>query len=400
MIATTITIVLSLASAPIILALLVFCAELIAGMRSQADADGVEEQFPTDQPIRSVVLMPAHNEATVIRASIAATQAGMGAAMQLLVIADNCTDDTACIAREAGAWVVERHEAERRGKGYALAHGLGVLAADPPDCVIAIDADAWPVADALDRLARRAAREQRPVQGSFLIEPDKTLGPVTRFSNFAHMLKNLVRLRGVSRLGRTAFLCGSGMAFPWAAIAQIDLASGEIVEDMVLGVRLAQAGSFPVFDEQSRIRTRSAPGDVETRAQRRRWEHGFIVAAARFAPSLAKIGLIGGRREPLWMALHLMVPPLVLLLGLSFLLSSIALLASLTLGAAPGPAVVLSTLSAGATLLVGLAWFLEGRAYLSLADLIVLPRYLGSKFGIWTGLLRRDKTNWNRTGRE
>ena len=55
------------------------------------------------------------------------------------MVADNCSDDTAEIARTAGVDVVVRHDPERRGKGYALEFGVRQLRLNPPD----VDLEAW-----------------------------------------------------------------------------------------------------------------------------------------------------------------------------------------------------------------------------------------------------------------
>src|SRR5689334_21189742 len=69
------------------------------------------------------ILMPAHDEATGIAPVITAVKARLTAQDRLLVVADNCSDDTASIAARAGADVVERFDPVRRGKGYALDFG-------------------------------------------------------------------------------------------------------------------------------------------------------------------------------------------------------------------------------------------------------------------------------------
>src|ERR1700722_7168764 len=72
------------------------------------------------------VIVPAHNEVAVIERTVASLKkidwpAGR---FRVWVVADNCNDSTADLARAAGAHVLERHDLVLRGKGYALAHAF------------------------------------------------------------------------------------------------------------------------------------------------------------------------------------------------------------------------------------------------------------------------------------
>ena len=78
-----------------------------------------------------MVLVPAHDEETGLPITLAELRTQLAAGDRVLVIADNCTDGTARVARAAGADVLERTDAHRRGKGYALAAGVQALAAAP-----------------------------------------------------------------------------------------------------------------------------------------------------------------------------------------------------------------------------------------------------------------------------
>ena len=93
---------------------------------------------------RFVVLVPAHNETAVILRTVKNLLALDYPAGQfrVQVIADNCTDDTAALARQAGAAVWERSSASERGKGYALKFAYEkVLAEAWADAVVVVDAD-------------------------------------------------------------------------------------------------------------------------------------------------------------------------------------------------------------------------------------------------------------------
>src|SRR3981189_3547862 len=90
---------------------------------------------------RTIVLIPAHNEGAGILPTIRDVQAQLGPNDSILVVADNCTDDTASIVQAAGVEVTIRADPARRGKGYALEFGVRLLGLNPPDVVVIIDAD-------------------------------------------------------------------------------------------------------------------------------------------------------------------------------------------------------------------------------------------------------------------
>lgn len=79
--------------------------------------------FPeTDKKHRYAVVVSARNEENVIVNLIKSikSQTYPSEFVDIYVIADNCTDATAKLARDAGAYVYERFDMERVGKGYAL----------------------------------------------------------------------------------------------------------------------------------------------------------------------------------------------------------------------------------------------------------------------------------------
>jgi cellulose synthase/poly-beta-1,6-N-acetylglucosamine synthase-like glycosyltransferase len=90
------------------------------------------------------VLVPAHNEAAGIGATLRSIRAQLQHGDRVLVVADNCIDDTAAAASAAGAETIERHDPARRGKGYALDFGVRYLTLAPPEVVIIVDADCLP----------------------------------------------------------------------------------------------------------------------------------------------------------------------------------------------------------------------------------------------------------------
>jgi len=373
--------------------LCVFLAELVAGTfavrRSGDTASALAHKV--------AILMPAHNEGASIARFIEPLVPLLGERVRLVVIADNCADDTAPVAQGAGATVIERHNATLRGKGHALAFGRDWLAQDPPDVVIVLDADCELADDSLGRLAEEAVRTGRPVQSCYLMRSRPSDAAMVQISNFAFLIKNLVRQRGAARIGASAILGGTGMAFPWTLFRDAPLATSHLVEDLVLGIDFARAGHAPVFLETARTWSSPAAKDA-TRTQRTRWEHGYLQTATRVALPLVGEGLARGHWGLIWLGLSLAVPPLALLMTLGVaLLGATALLG--LFGASWLPAGVLFTAMALATIALGIAWAREGRIAISGATLLRIPVYLLWKLPVYLKLVRGTQSEWVRTER-
>lgn len=347
---------------------------------------------------RAAVLVPAHNEGPTFRSNGGTLAALVGRGVRVLVVADNCADDTAEAARALGLEVTERTDAVRRGKGYALAHGRDVLAADPPDAVVVVDADCAMDRASVELVAARARDTGRPIQATDLIRPDRTGGPMVQISGFAMLVKNLVRQRGADRLARAAILNGTGMAFPWDAFASAHLATGAVVEDLALGVEMVRAGRAPLYEDRANVWS-SPSSESGTREQRARWEGGFLSTAGRHAPGLILGGLRRLRGRELWLGLHLLVPPLALLMSVNAGVLVLLLLLGAA-GAGFGPAIVAGGLLAACGAVVVAAWGFHGRSWLSARVLGRVPLYIAWKLGLYARLaLGKQRLSWTRTER-
>jgi cellulose synthase/poly-beta-1,6-N-acetylglucosamine synthase-like glycosyltransferase len=314
-----------------------------------------------------------------------------------LVVADNRTDRTAAVAAAAGAEVAERADPVRRGKGYALDFGVRRLEADPPEGVVVVDADTTLQPGALERLACEAAATGRPVQAINLLEggPDASLK--ARLSAFAFRLKNLVRPLGLDRLGLPCLLTGTGMAFPWPMIRDARLASGNLVEDMQLGLDLAVAGHPPCVCPEAEVIGELPPARAAL-TQRTPWEHGHLQTLLGQAPRLVAAAFRLRRPGLLGLALEVCVPPLSLLL----LLWAAALGAALlgwAAGASPGPALALAVAGGIALAALFVAWFAFGRRGLPFWSLLAAPFYMIWKLPIYLTFLFRPQQAWVRTER-
>ncbi|HEY9814471.1 MAG TPA: glycosyltransferase family 2 protein [Candidatus Obscuribacterales bacterium] len=348
---------------------------------------------------RLAVLIPAHNEALGIQDTLAALMPQLVEGDRLIVIADNCSDDTAAIARSAGATVLERQNLDQRGKGYALDFGLRSLDADPPDIVVMVDADCTLLPGALRTIAQQSARSQRPVQALYLMEQPPEPSAKDSVSALAFMVKNRVRPRGLQRLGLPCLLTGTGMAFPWEMIRQSPLASGNIVEDMQLGLDLAIAGAPPQFCETARVIGRLPQQDQAATSQRTRWEHGHLQTLVTQVPRLLTTAITRQRLGVLALALDLAVPPLSLLV----MLWGAAMMGAIAAGWLGVSWAIAGFLGLQGLLLLSavmLAWARFGRSILSLGQLLSIPLYVLWKIPMYIAFIVRPQRQWVRTERD
>lgn len=349
---------------------------------------------------RFAVIMPAHNEARGIAQAIQTVLPQCQPGDRLIVVADNCSDDTAEVALAAGAEVIERFDTHLRGKGYALDFGVRHLAANgPPDVVMIVDADCLVAPGALATLGRLSVEQQRPVQALYLMYSPPDAGLKTRIAEFAWVVKNHVRPLGYARWAWPCQLMGTGMAFPWELIRKAPLATGHIVEDMQLGLDLAATGSPPLFCESALVSSHFPSQAEGTESQRTRWEHGHLSVIAAHAPRLIWQALTRRQGVLLAMALDLCVPPLaslVLMLFGWFVLSGLWW-GSVGWGA---PAAVAGLALAGVGLTVALSWYGFARHVVSGRELLSVPAYVLGKIPLYLRLLlKKGQVEWVRTKR-
>ena len=354
-------------------------------------------EMPGDRP-KVAVLMPAHNEASGITEAIAAVRAQLSSRDRIVVVADNCIDDTASVARAAGAEVVERKEPDRRGKGYALAFGMRYLNMDPPAVVVVIDADCILSEGGLDVLARVCGQQQRPVQARDVMKCPSGATTGMRIAELAWLLKNVVRPLGARRLGLPCQLMGTGMAFPWSLLAGLPLRGDNLVEDIHLGIEAARAGAPPSYCPDVIVQSWFSRDSRVALQQRTRWEHGHLEAILLRVPSLIREGLLRRNRPLVALALDMCVPPVAFLA----LLTGTLLIGCLSLYLFDGRSGPLALAIADAGTLgtaLLLAWVRFGRSVISFRELAYAPLYAVAKIPLYFNFIIRRQAEWVRTRR-
>ncbi|HVU62795.1 MAG TPA: glycosyltransferase [Phycisphaerales bacterium] len=359
------------------------------------DADG-RARVP-----RVVVLVPAHNEASQIVGTLTALARDLPARGSVLVVADNCTDETAALAAGLGVTVIERHDTARVGKGFAITAGLDHLTASAPEVVVILDADCRVSPDGIAMLAREAARRGRPIQAEYVLELPENPGPLSVVSALAVVVRNRVRPRGLDRLGLPCCLTGSGMAFPWSLLRAAPEAGENLVEDLAMGINLALQSYPPAFCPEVTVKSPLPESDRATLRQRRRWEHGQLSMLATQSPRLLAAGIARRQISLIALGLDVAVPPLALLVMLQAAWVVVTVLvhwlARTSVTAIALPLVALAQVVCA----VALSWFKFGRQIIRLRQVSLVCFYLVKKIPIYAALALRGRTKrWERTPRK
>jgi cellulose synthase/poly-beta-1,6-N-acetylglucosamine synthase-like glycosyltransferase len=219
-------------------------------------------------------------------------------------------------------------------------------------------------------------------------------------AEFSWRVKNWLRPLGLHALKLPCQLMGTGMAFPWDVIRSADLANGQIVEDLKLGLDLTLAGHPPVFCPSARVTSEFASSAKGAGTQRKRWEQGHLETILKTAPRLLTTAIARRDRDLLAIALDLAVPPLSLLgmlvlgiFGFSLLWYAIAgySYAAFAISTASLLAFAIATL---------LAWLKCGRDVVPPSALLLIPSYAFRKLGLYRQfIVGKFDSQWTRTDR-
>ena len=198
---------------------------------------------PSPPSVRFDFVVPAHNESMGIAATVKSLQDVdyPKDLFRVLVVADNCTDDTAVKAREAGAVVLERQSAELRGKGYALAHAFQKCLAEGADAVVVVDADTLVSKNLLSAFAARLVWGNVAVQAHYGVQ-NPNASWRTRLMRIALSMFHQVRSIGRERLKVSAGLRGNGMCLRTSLLREAPHDAYSLVEDLEYGIRLGRKG--------------------------------------------------------------------------------------------------------------------------------------------------------------
>lgn len=275
-------------------------------------------------PHHMAVVVPAHDERHNIAAtveSLLAAKRPEGIRVELVVIADNCSDDTAEVAEAAGARVLVRHSEDQRGKGYALDFAFHQLMDEGAEALLVVDADTEVEPNFIEEAWMAFARGADAVQAPYSVSnPDASLR--TRLMNLALLAMNVLRPRGREILEHSVGIFGNGWGVSAATLKAVPYDATSVVEDLEFHLSLVQSGRRVRFLGLTRVRGEMPSGGKGVDTQRARWEGGRLRMMQIHIPRLIR-EVLGGRLQLIEPLLDLMLLSLayhVLLLGLTLLI--------------------------------------------------------------------------------
>jgi cellulose synthase/poly-beta-1,6-N-acetylglucosamine synthase-like glycosyltransferase len=342
--------------------------------------------------IRLAVVVPAHDEETMIARTVGSLMAA-DSAIPIFVVAHNCSDATAAVAEKAGARVVELKNPKLRGKGAALRHGFAAARAAGANAVLVVDADSVVSMNLMAATQDKLEEGAEATQCRYELElPSGPGHPLARLRALAFRGMNVLRARGRAGLGFSTGLFGNGFALTTAMLERVPFNANSIAEDVEYHTHLASMGVRVHWIGEAFVHAHPATMGRAQAIQEGRWEGGRFKVGSRATGRLLAAAVDGK-----WRALETLADVWSLPL-------SRGVLALLLTAALPVHWLhVYAGVCAGIALLYVLqAAMLGAEPVRDLASLAAAPLYLVWKVAITPIVLRqsRSRAEWARTKRE
>jgi cellulose synthase/poly-beta-1,6-N-acetylglucosamine synthase-like glycosyltransferase len=356
---------------------------------------------PVPGPLRTrfAILVPAHNEELLLARLLesARAQGYPGQLFDTIVLADNCTDRTAAIAREHGATVLERVDKAKRGKGYAIQWALESIDLGKYDAVLIVDADCTIGEGSLQCLDGTLQTWDVIQCHNGVGNPDASW--FTRLLDVSRTVSNRIYSPAKQRLGLSCELTGTGMCFATRILRKHGWDAFTVGEDWEYYAKLIQKGETVGFEMNARILHEESLSLRQATSQRMRWSSGRFAVAWRYGFPLLVRGVAERNLVKFDAGLSLILPNPSLGMNVTLLCLGAALLAT------PGHRIFLASWF----LLLALAQlgiFVVGVFYTQhrlskLLAIFIAPAFLAWKMGIDAlSILGVGRKKWIRTERK
>ena len=239
---------------------------------------------------RFMAIVPAHNEENVIEELVESLK-GQDYPKDLydiFVIADNCTDNTAEVARRAGAIVYERFDKKNKTKGYALDWFLKQKIEEdaPYDAFCIFDADNIVDKNFIKNMNKKLCQGEEVVQGYRDIKNPTDNWITSGYAIFYWTMNRFYHLARYN-VGLSPLINGTGFMVKFDIVKPNGLDTKTLTEDIefslkniIQGRKLGWSTEAIVYDEQPL-------GFMQSWKQRSRWTVGHIQCIKEYTKPLA-----------------------------------------------------------------------------------------------------------------
>ncbi|MEG0371393.1 MAG: glycosyltransferase family 2 protein, partial [Clostridium sp.] len=275
------------------------------------------------------LIVAAHNEEVVVEQIVESLKKldYKKELYDIFVIADNCTDATAEIARNAGALVCERFDPDKRGKGYALEWMFGKIfeMEKKYDAVVVFDADNLASKNFLTAMSDKLNEGYKVVQG-YLDSKNPHDSWITESYSIAFWSNNRLFQLARNNLGLSNQIGGTGFCIDTNTLRELGWGATCLTEDLEFTCKLVSNGHRVGWAHDAVIYDEKPLTLKQSWNQRKRWMQGFADVASRFFFKLLKKAF----KERSWRAfdcaLYTIQPYLTVLAGVCVILTGIQLL--------------------------------------------------------------------------
>ena len=361
-----------------------------------------DKPLKTNKKHKFMAIIPAHNEEAVVANLVNSLKAQNypKKLLDIYVIADNCTDNTAEVAKKAGAIVYERFDSTKKTKGYAMQWFLKQKIEENADydafCVF--DADNVAMPDFIKNMNKKLCQGEEVVQGYRDIKNPTDNWITAGYALFYWTMHRFYHLARYN-VGLSPLLNGTGFMVKFDIIKPNGWQTETLTEDiefslinMCEGRKLGWATDAVVFDEQ--------PTDFkQSWTQRMRWSVGHIQCFKIYTKQLAKNAIKNRKLVTFDGFLYLMGMPL-LVVTLSLLLLNLVIFSgngmtgaelALNIGRYVFATFLLTPLSAAFAMILD-----KRKIKPMLKGLLCYPAFMGSWIAINIKALIKPNTTWEK----
>ena len=278
------------------------------------------------------IFIPAHNEELLI-ADECQNLLSLNYPEELykvFIIADNCDDNTVQICSEFPVEVLERHDLEQRGKGYALDWAFSQVELDESDAVLVLDADTKVYPEVLNELNKLLVRGEEVIQ-CYIEVPNRSESWFTELIFLSRTINNLLYHFSKWKLGLSAYLMGSGMCFKSKILKEKKWTAYSLSEDWEYYAQLISDGIKVAFAKNAVVKQQESKSLNQATSQRLRWSSGRFYVVKKLGVKLFLQGLRKRNLVIVDASLALLFPNMSLLVNLSLFSLFISLLLPLTI---------------------------------------------------------------------